>query len=61
MMSDYKDKLEIEVAFWRKVVNECHLDTNSSEYKRLQDALAFAEYRLEMLYAVHVDDNEKVH
>lgn len=45
-MRQIKDELELEVSFWRKMVSEWKIRKDCSEYRRLLQALALAEYKL---------------
>ena len=55
-MRQIKDELELEVSFWRKMVNEWKLRKDCSEYSRLLEALSLAEYKLS-LYADNCDES----
>jgi hypothetical protein len=46
-MRDMTSELEEEVEFWRSLISEWKLDTTLPEYRRMQHALALAEFKLE--------------
>jgi hypothetical protein len=45
-MRDYIKALNEEVAFWKKMLQECEAGKDSIEYKRILDGLSFARYKL---------------
>lgn len=45
-MKDYIKALKEEVSFWKKMLQECDQAKDSIEYKRIQDGLSFARYKL---------------
>ena len=46
-MRDMTSELEDEVDFWRRLINEWKLDKELPEYRRMRDALALAEFKLD--------------
>ena len=42
-------ELEAEIEFWRGMIAEWTRDRDSDDFRRMNDALALAEYKLERL------------
>lgn len=45
-MSDYFDRLNDEIEFWRDLIGQSELNSTSPEYIRMQQALQLAKARL---------------